>query len=178
MPEIELRTLLNERAFEQDSAFRHAQSAEVMGADILAAIQKGKRDFEGADLRRCDLMNVDLAGANLRRAKLAGADLRGADLSGADLRNADLRGTFLMRTNLGGARLDGVKLSRAFAMKANFADARGLTIAMLRGTKSLHKAQIDEVLLEEIKRKSPKLLKEPYDLWKPSQKPVKAAGQR
>jgi hypothetical protein len=167
MPEMELRTVLGERAFDEDSSFQRAQSDEVMGFDILAAIQKGDRDFEGADLRRRDLMDVDLVGANLRGARLAMADLRGADLSGADLRGADLRGAFLMRTNLAGARLDGAELTRAFMMKADLTGARGITMDMVRTVKSLHEATMDEVLLDEIKSRCPKALEEPKDAWKP-----------
>lgn len=167
MPEMALRTMLGEREFDRDTAFQRAQSDEVMGFDILAAIQKGERDFVGADLRRRDLMDVDLAGADLREAKLALADLRGADLSGADLRGADLRGAFLMRTNLSGARLDGAKLTRAFMMKADLTGARGITMEMVRTVKSLHKATMDEVLLDEITSRCPKALDKPKDAWKP-----------
>jgi len=68
------------------------------------AVEEGKANLYGADLR-----GANLSGANLREANLYGADLRGADLYGADLYGANLYGADLHGADLYGADLQNAK---------------------------------------------------------------------
>jgi uncharacterized protein YjbI with pentapeptide repeats len=91
---------------------------------LLAAYEKGERNFcnadlSGANLRDANLRDADLSVANLVGAYLSGANLRDANLSGANLRDADLsvanlRGAYLSGANLRGADLRGANLSYAY----------------------------------------------------------------
>jgi hypothetical protein len=56
------------------------------------AVEEGKANLSGADLRGADLSGADLSGADLYGADLSGADLYGADLSEAELQNAKFYG--------------------------------------------------------------------------------------
>ena len=69
--------------------------------ELLAAHERGERDFHRADL----------PGANLPGADLSGANLSGADLSGANLSRARLGGASLPGARLSGARLGARTLS-------------------------------------------------------------------
>jgi hypothetical protein len=78
--------------------------------ELLAAYEKGERNFGGVNLGGANLCDANLCGANLRGADLGGADLGGADLGGADLRGADLGGADLGGADLRGADLGGADL--------------------------------------------------------------------
>ncbi|MTJ12078.1 protein kinase [Anabaena sp. UHCC 0187] len=110
---------------------------------LLAAYEKGRRDFASYNFIRLSLPSVDLSGtnfhaaqfykanfqgsnlhntdfgrANLKEANLKDADLSkayfsNADLEGADLRGADLSQAYLSQTNLRGANLSGANLTGA-----------------------------------------------------------------
>ena len=112
--------------------------------DLLAAYERGERDFRHWRLVGADLRDADLHGADLSEAKLTGADLAGANLSearferanleGADLSGADLTRAYLVNANLREANLAGANLMDADVGDANF-DGAELTGADLSGTR-------------------------------------------
>jgi serine/threonine-protein kinase len=127
-------------------ANNHGESLSVRKLDsqgLLAAYEKGRRDFAtynfmrlsvpGANLsgtnfhagqfhkanfQGTNLQNADFGRANLKEANLKDADLTkayfsNADLEGADLRGADLSQAYLSQANLRGANLSGANLTNA-----------------------------------------------------------------
>ena len=67
---------------------------------------------EAVEQGRADLYGVNLRGADLCGANLCGADLCGANLCEADLRGVNLREANLCGANLRGANLDGEKIEK------------------------------------------------------------------
>jgi hypothetical protein len=155
MGENTLRMLLSQQAWEKDTAYRREQSDKVMGNDIIAQIQKGRKDFKGLDLTNRDLMKLNLSGADLRGVNLSGTDLRRSNLTKADLRGAKLEGTFLMGSILQGAKLDSASLKGAYCMKTDLSGSSGVTLEMLKGVVSLYVAKMDSTLLAKAKKEFP-----------------------
>jgi serine/threonine protein kinase, bacterial len=121
---------------------------------LLAAYQKGRRDFAQHNLNLLNLQGADLSGANfhssqlqqtnfqaanlhnsdfgrssLNRANLKDANLSKAyfshaDLEGADLRGADLSYAYLNNANLRGANLCGANLTGAKVSEEQLALAK------------------------------------------------------
>ncbi|MEA5535787.1 serine/threonine-protein kinase [Crocosphaera sp. XPORK-15E] len=121
---------------------------------LLAAYEKGRRDFanqelnelnlakaflpsincyesklsrvnlQGAELSRADLGRADLSQASMKNANLSEAYLGYANLNGADLRGANLCGANLKYANLQGANLCGVDLSSAQITEAQISLAK------------------------------------------------------
>ncbi|MEA5509740.1 serine/threonine-protein kinase [Crocosphaera sp. UHCC 0190] len=121
---------------------------------LLAAYEKGRRDFanqelnelnlakaflpgincyesklsrvnlQGAELSRADLGRADLSQASMKNANLSEAYLGYANLDGADLRGANLCGANLKYANLQGANLCGVDLSSAQVTEAQISLAK------------------------------------------------------
>ncbi len=80
----------------------------------------GYLEFDGMDLRHCNMVNTSFFGAYLRGANLSGANLKGAYLNLARLENADLSNTNLTdatifqaifdKTNFKGANLTNARM--------------------------------------------------------------------
>ena len=84
-----------------------------------ARVSKGS-NFEGALLKRANLVGVDLRGVKLMRADLSGADLSWADLEGSDLEEAIITA----ETRLYGTNLARANLNRIYWQKIDLDDAR------------------------------------------------------
>jgi uncharacterized protein YjbI with pentapeptide repeats len=156
------------------------RGAQLQGAILWAAQLQGA-NLRGARLQGADLLDAQLQGANLRGAQLQGADLQAAELqeanlSAAQLQGADLRGAQLQKANLTAARLQKADLWHAQLQKADLTNvqlqeanlgdaslegARNLTVERLAAVKTLYDAQVDPLLLEQIRQQYPQLLKEP-----------------
>lgn len=121
---------------------------------LLAAYEKGRKDFtrqelnqlnlskaflpgincyqaqlsrvnlQGAELCRADFGRSDLTQAVMKNANLSEAYLGYANLNGADLRGANLQGANLIYANLQGANLCGVDLSSARITEAQLSVAK------------------------------------------------------
>jgi hypothetical protein len=104
IPADEFARRLADLNFSETFAIKDEQFKRLRGRDL------SNSNFEGAQIKACDLSNVILRGANCKGTnftltKFVDADLRGADISngdcegadfrGADLRDADFRGTSL-----------------------------------------------------------------------------------
>lgn len=110
---------------------------------------------EGVDLRGADLRDANLRGADLERAKLGGADLRGAKLERANLRDADLRSADLRGATLRGADLRGANLRGADLRVAK------ILVEQLSKVTTLYQAQLEPILMMQIRRSYSHLLKKP-----------------
>ena len=55
----------------------------MRAAEVLNRYAKGKRDFQGADLKGLNFRNQDLSGADFSQADIRGTNFRGANLTGA-----------------------------------------------------------------------------------------------
>jgi serine/threonine protein kinase, bacterial len=143
------------------SAFMSPSQASAAGArsrldaaGLLAAYNRGQRDFTNQNLENIVLRKAQLAEAVFHQAQLQNADLRGADLfnanfgraslnhsklskcnlskaymshadlEGADLRGADLSYAYLSHANLRGANLCGANLTGASVSEAQLAVSR------------------------------------------------------
>jgi serine/threonine protein kinase, bacterial len=120
-----------------------AAGRKLDSQSLIAAYEKGRRDFASYNFMRLSVPNIDLSGTNfhaaqffkanfqgsnlhntdfgratLKEANLKDADLSkayfsNADLEGADLRGADLTNAYLSQANLRGANLSGANLTGA-----------------------------------------------------------------
>ena len=79
------------------------------------------------------------------RSFLWSVDLSGVDLKGCNLEKANLQGANLWGANLSGANLEGANL----------------TLRELSKVKTLYKAKLDPLLMEQVKANYPHLLEEP-----------------
>ncbi|MBD2612659.1 pentapeptide repeat-containing protein [Nostoc punctiforme FACHB-252] len=96
------------------------QLREIGGAqELLAAYQRGERDFAKVNLENADLSQANLTGINLEKTNLKNANLCGTNLSAANLQTADLRGANLTQTNLRYAHLNGSDLRQAVIKQAD-----------------------------------------------------------
>jgi Pentapeptide repeats (8 copies) len=136
-----------ERSPHETQPTQSNQSPPELATDIqaiLTVLGRRARTFGKGEDQRLDLKRTALRRANLWRAHLEGAGLWGAHLRGADLRGAGLEGAFLFEADL----------ERAFLNGAN-----SLTVEQLATVKTLHKAQLDPPLFEQIRGMYPQLLK-------------------
>jgi uncharacterized protein YjbI with pentapeptide repeats len=130
--------------------------AQLKKASLARAKMIGG-DFRKANLWRADLRWANLSKGNLLNCYLLAADLLKADLSKADLRFADFRWANLQKANLKGAKLYGIKLRGA-----NLKNAKGITLEMLLGVKTLYKVKgLDPKIKAKIKAQKPELFHEP-----------------
>jgi uncharacterized protein YjbI with pentapeptide repeats len=103
---------------------------KITQADALAQIKSktcdlsnkdaGYLQFDGMDLRHCQMVNTSFFGAYLRGVNLSGANLEGAylnlarlentDLSGANLKNATIFQAIFDKTNFKGANLSNARM--------------------------------------------------------------------
>lgn len=113
----------------QDSTINKTEFRDIGGAEgLLAAYQKGERNFtevdlENADLSTANLVEINLKGANLKRANLVRVDLQCADLSEANLSNANLEEAKLDAANLKDAILIEANLNYAYMARAELIEA-------------------------------------------------------
>ena len=167
-------------------------SKDATHRDIVVSLREiivGQKDsLQRVNLRGANLDKANLDKANLRLANLRGATLRGAtlhwtalagaDLTIADFNRADLGGAELAEADLSGARFGGANLTKAFfkdadctgailtganLFRADLRGARNLTLDQLLETKTLYEADLDSVLLQQVKEKRPDLLEKPPD---------------
>ena len=147
------------------------ENANLEEANLENAYLEGAKlhgaNLHNVNLERADLENANLEGADLENANLEGADLEEANLKGADLENANLERAKLENANLEGANLEGANLEGADLENANLerADLSGanVTTEQLLQVKTLHEAQLDDHIREEILRRKPELLGLPAD---------------
>ncbi len=118
----------------QDSKIKKTDASkefqDIRGAEgLLAAYQKGERNFpnidlENADLSTANLTGINLKGANLKRANLVRVDFQCADLSEANLSNANLEESKLDAANLKNAILIESNLNYAYMARAELVGAQ------------------------------------------------------
>ena len=143
--------------------------ADMFRAFLAKAILR-RVNMEGARLRKVNFQAADMRQANLQHSDLTGANLKGADLREANLMNALLVGAQFQNANLGlaqfsGADLEEVNLHDADLRCAKLAGAKNLTAKKLAAVKTLYKADLDAILLNEIENKMPHLLETPAEQW-------------
>ena len=109
-----------------------------------------------ANLSRALLDDATLIGAQLIGTNLSRAFLDRANLSGAVFVEANLRGAFLDQANLSAARLGAADLRRA-----TLRGAKNLFVKQLTKAATLYEAELDDTLMEKIKRDYPHLLANP-----------------
>ena len=164
---------------EADLANSDLDRADLDEANLSFA-QLSEATLLDAKLDGANLYKSDAHSASLQRASLKKADLREANLEGANLTAASLSESYLISTNLSAARLKGADLSKAILTSANLrkadlsgtllsgavlrdADVTGANLqdADLRGVEgfgatqactaaSLHGAQMDDNLQQQI----------------------------
>jgi uncharacterized protein YjbI with pentapeptide repeats len=168
-----------------DLRFANLQQANLRGANLqqtkLYKAKLQQTDFWGANLQKAylkfaNLQQANLLYANLQEAtfsdailqqanlefaKLQQANLMFANLQEATFSNAKLQEANLRGTNLQQADFRGTKLQRASFENADLTRAKNLTIEQLSKTKTLYRAKLDPVLLEQVKQCCPHLLEEP-----------------
>lgn len=139
--------------------------ASLQGAKILLAdLRKArllKADLHGADLWRANLQEADLQAARLTQTDLREANLRLANLQGVDFQGASLEVSDLQAANLQGADFRKAKLNGANLQSARLNGARNLTLAHLSMVRTLHQAQLDWPLENQVRKLCPHLLEEP-----------------
>jgi len=90
-----------------------------------------------ADLKHLNRGKYDFQDANLQYGNFDGSDLRNANLKNANLTYASLNGLYLTRANLSGANLRYAKICGTSLCKANLQDAH-IENADLRGSSLLN----------------------------------------
>lgn len=132
------------------------------GADL------GKGVMRGTQLEKCNLIGTYLGDANLRGANIKGSDLERAKCQRANLQGSDLQGSNCIRTQFWDANLRSADLRNcdlkeatfggAILSSARFYGAKNLTVEQLLEAKSLKSINIEENIIEEIKKRKPELL--------------------
>jgi len=123
----------NNQAKAVDEKMVEIEREKITQDDALAQINSktcdltnkdaGYLNFDGLDLRHCNMINTSFFGAYLRGANLSGANMQQSYLNLARLENA----------NLSGANLTDATIFQAIFDKTNFANAN-LTNARMIGT--------------------------------------------
>ncbi|MGB5768953.1 MAG: serine/threonine-protein kinase [Crocosphaera sp.] len=121
---------------------------------LLAAYEKGRKDFTNQELNELNLSKAFLPGINFYSSKLNRINLQGAELSRADLGKADLSESVMKNANLSEAYLGYANLNGADLRGANLFGAN-LTYANLQGANlcgvDLSSARITEAQLSVAK---------------------------
>ncbi|MDD1422741.1 serine/threonine-protein kinase [Dolichospermum sp. ST_sed1] len=101
----------------RDFAAYHFMRLSVPGANLSGinfhAAQFDKPNFQATNLQNTDFGRTSLKEANFKEADLTKAYFSNADLEGADLRGANLSQAYLSQANLRGANLSGANLTGA-----------------------------------------------------------------
>ncbi|MBS3026182.1 MAG: pentapeptide repeat-containing protein [Dolichospermum sp. DET50] len=101
----------------RDFAAYHFMRLSVPGANLSGinfhAAQFDKPNFQATNLQNTDFGRTSLKEANFKEADLSKAYFSNADLEGADLRGANLSQAYLSQANLRGANLSGANLTGA-----------------------------------------------------------------
>lgn len=119
--------------------------------------------LENSRLNQTNLENAKMNQAILRKAYANGANFKDsflikADFEEAFLIKADFENAYLMEANLRGCHLTGANFKNASLYKADLRDTTGLSPEQLSEAKTLYLAQLDPILLKEVKEKFPELL--------------------
>ncbi len=111
---------------------------------LLAAYNKGRRDFAGYNFMRLSVPSVNLSGANFHGSQFHKPNFQGTDLHNTDFgraslkeanfKDADLSKAYFSNTDLEGADFRGANLSQAYLSQANLRGAN-LSGANLTGAK-------------------------------------------
>ncbi len=111
---------------------------------LIAAYQKGRRDFAGYNFSRLIVVNSNLSAANFHAAQFHKSNFQGtnlhntdfgrASLKEANFKDADLSKAYFSNADLEAADLSGANLSRAYLSQANLRGAN-LSGANLTGAK-------------------------------------------
>jgi len=111
---------------------------------LLAAYEKGRRDFAGYNFIRLSVSSANLSGSNFHAAQfqkpnfqaanLHNTDFGRASLQQANFKDADLSKAYFSNADLEGADLRGANLSQAYLTQANLRGAN-LSGANLTGAK-------------------------------------------
>ncbi|MCD4831539.1 MAG: pentapeptide repeat-containing protein [Anaerohalosphaeraceae bacterium] len=140
-----------------DQAIISGTQADLIGVDVSERPSEwtGKGGEEEIDF----VKGARLKGMNLRFVQAYNAFLVKAELQGANLQGANLQGA-----NLQGANLQGANLKNVVMSYANLEKVKGITLSQLRYAKTLYKAKLDAVLLEQVKKAYPSLLIKPENI--------------
>ncbi len=121
---------------------------------LLAAYEKGRKDFTNQELNELNLPKAFLPGINCYQAKLSRINLQGAELCRADFGRSDLTQAVMKNANLSEAYLGYANLNGADLRGANLCGAN-LTYANLQGANlcgvDLSSARITEAQLSVAK---------------------------
>jgi Pentapeptide repeats (8 copies) len=152
----------------------HLEGADLVGTNLGGAFLRDAR-LEGALCWDTHLEKAYLPRAHLEGAELDGAHLQGAQLSDANLKWAALGGAHLEEAVLEDAHFEGASFLKAVRfvdhlpahlegadlMGAHLEGAIDLTVEQLASVKTLYRAHLDPVLLEQIQQRYPHLLAKP-----------------
>jgi uncharacterized protein YjbI with pentapeptide repeats len=135
--------------------FTDLENANLMGSG-LSKIRANQVNFTGAKLNDANMSHSLLTGAVFKDS----VAIR-SDFTGAMLIKADFSGAFLMEANLSVAQLIEADFTDANLYKADLRGAIGLTASQLAKARTIHMAQLDETLLEELKHAAPHFFVDP-----------------
>lgn len=123
----------NQGSLNQAGRENAAQGSRLSSQSLVAAYNRGERDFSESRLDNIVLRKANLSDARFSQAHLQKADLRGcvlmnvdfgrANLGGANLRECDLRASYFVNADLQGANLQGANLREASMTNANLRGA-------------------------------------------------------
>lgn len=99
-------------------------------ADLLAAYERGERDFTAVRIEHAELRGSRLTSASFDEAFLPSADLDGSDLAGAVFFACDLTQASLGRADLYQSRFDMSDLSGAWLAQGNLAETTLFSVTL------------------------------------------------
>ncbi|MEN8803333.1 MAG: pentapeptide repeat-containing protein, partial [Thiogranum sp.] len=147
-----------------DLRYADMYQAFVVKANLRNSELRGARLRE-ADFRKADLRGAKLKGADLRQGNFQRADFREAKMTGVNLGDADLRGAQLGFADLKEADLNDAKLAGADLRCADLLDVKNLSIEELKTVKTLYRAEMDEVVRQQVLINNKELFAKPPDTW-------------
>lgn len=156
--------------FQADLFGAFLRQADLRRANLKEANLRYSRlflaDFQEADLSYVDARFADFWTANFQGADLSHANLQGISLNKSNFERANLNGADLQKASLWKANLREASLFQANLLDANLeeADLRmavGLEVGQLAEVKTLYKANLDQALLDGVRKKYPRLLEKP-----------------
>ena len=131
--------------------------AKVSHAQLIGCILEESRlnqtKFEQANMNHANLKKAYANGADFNSAFLISADFEGSYLIKANFENA-----ILMEANLKGCDLSGASFKHCNLFKADLREVIGLSSEQLLEARNLHRAKLDDQLLEELQSQRPELL--------------------
>ena len=131
--------------------------AKVSHAQLIGCVLEESRlnqtNFEQANMNHANLKKSYANGADFNSAFLINADFEGSYLIKANFENA-----ILMEANLKGCDLSGASFKHCNLFKADLRGVIGLSCEQLLEVRNLHRAKLDDQLLEELQSQRPELL--------------------